>query len=479
MSSRYDQRLGDVGRYWLTFAVCLGLLMFRGWDRLAHAELFAEGMVFVGDALNGGWLSVFTTKDQFWHVAPRFIATLVVKVVPVADIPLFTNLACYATTAAVAASVVRPCYRWIIRDDAARVVLALLLTFAPGLIEILGNLAGMHWSLLLWMGLLTLKDPKYPLTAWELTLAAVTLLTSAGAVVFMPVVFLRVLLARGRHSIAPYRPALAVPRFAGEVMLLTAFVLVTLLLASHFLTQDVREISPGVDLGGRWRGLDVLLPRLGALFATFYVVHPFLGTEHTTLFVASVPYYLLIVASIALVAVLLVRISREMNYRFWLIPTWIIALMLLGVMLSIVRYWAFYGVFSFPHPNWWTRYHFIFGSTGLILWFILLRPQDLRRITHWSVVVLFVLTIAYVSQADTRTRHALHPHKDDGYAVNRYGDTRYWSRAVGDLERSMKTGCPHSVRVVSYPGGKWRFIYESPLPVPEGCSPDGTGEEGR
>jgi hypothetical protein len=165
----------------------------------------------------------------------------------------------------------------------------------------------------------------------------------------------------------------------------------------------------------------------------------------------------------------LFRIRREIDYRFWLIPTWLISLQLIAVMLSIARYWAFYGVFSFPYWNWWTRYNFVFACSGLLLWFILLRPQRPWRIPHWTTLVLVALTVGYVSQVDTRLRNANPGHENDGYAVKRYGDRRYWARTDGSLERSIKTGCPHAVKVVGYPRGKWSFVYESSLPVPEDC----------
>lgn len=465
-------RAADLLRYWLVFGACLGLLVFRGWDRLAHPELFAEGVRFVGSVLNHGWGSLLVIHDQAFHVAPRLVAMAVVSLAPVADIPFYTNLACYAVFAAVMASVVRPGHRWLIPSDAGRVVLALLLTLAPGMTEILGNLAGLHWSLMLWLGLLTLKDPDQPLTAWELAIAALTLLSSAGAVVFLPMAALRLLMTRRPSASPPLPPALALPKVAGEWVLFGLLLGMFAVLMSSFVTGANAIALEGIDVRGALRGLDDLLPHLGALFTTFYVLHPFLGTQHASLFLVSMPFYPLVGVSLALVSALLYRIWRKMDRRFWLLPAWLACLAGLAVMLSIVRYWAFYGIFSFPYWDWWTRYNFVFACTGLAFWFMLLRPESLHRLRHWSTLATLVLVVAYVSQAGTVTTRAQPPHDEEGYFVARYGDKDRWDNTAEELERAIETGCPRKVLVKGYPGGKWRFTYESPLEV-ESCPGEG------
>lgn len=450
-------------RYWLVFAACFGLLVFRGWDRLTHPELFAEGMKFMGRVLNEGWWTLFEIQDQALHIAPKLVALLVANLAPVADMPFYTNLACYAATAAVAASMSRSCYRWIIPADAARIALSLLLVMAPGLIEILGNLAGLHWSLLLWLGLLMLKDPEQRLKIWELVLAAVTCLSSAGSVVFLPLAFFRMLLARGREAAARDRPAPTLPRFAGEATLFAVLFLTVAFLAFHFFSLEKKIALDYIDIHGARRDLGDLLPSLGALFTTFYVLHPFLGTQHASLFLVSMPFYPLIAVSITVIAVMLYRLYRLHDHRFWLIPLWIACLLALAVMLSIVRYWAFYGIFSYPYWDWWTRYNFVFACTGLVFWFLLLRPGFPHGLKHWSSLLTVAIVLAYASQADTTLTRAQRGHQDDGFAVKRYGEERYWSKTAEELERSMKTGCPPEVEVKGFPRGKWKFVYESPL----------------
>lgn len=461
--SRITDRGLDLARFWLVYTACLGLLLFRGWDRITHPELFAEGVRFMGGVLNNGWMDLFQTYDFFFHTAPKLVALVVVNLVPLADVPFYTNLACYAVTATAMASIVRSGYRWMIPSDAARIALALLMPLAPGLMEVLGNLAGLHWSLLVWLGILTLKDPKHPLTAWELLIVVLIVFSSVGAVVFLPIVFLRLLFAWNRSSAPPVTPLSGLPRRAGEAVLFSVLFLLTAYLLADFIFSAERVGGDSsLDIVAAARGIDDLLPHLVALFTTFYFLHPFLGTHNTSLFLEAMPFYPLFLVALTVVVLLLWRASRALDYRFWLIPAWLLSFFLLAVMLSIVRYWSFYGLFSYPYPDWWFRYNFLYGTSGLVFWFMLLRPRSLFRIGRWPTVVTIALIIGYVSQAQTRTVGATPPHDQDAFFIERYEKKRYWSRTADDLKSSMETGCPPEVEVRGSPGGKWRFVYKSP-----------------
>lgn len=456
------ERTADLARFWLVYAACLGLLLFRGWDRLMHPELFAEGVRFMEGVLNNGWLTLFETYDFYFHTAPKLVALAVVNLAPVADVPFYTNLACYAVTAVAMVSIVRPAYRWLIPSDAARIALALLMPLAPGLMEVLGNLAGLHWSLLVWLGVLTLKDPEHPLTVWELLIVVVIALSSAGAIVFLPPLFLRLVFARNRAINAPVAPWAGLPRLSGEAIFFSIlFLLAAFLLADFIFSTEKVGGGSSLDIVAAARGIDDLLSSLAALFTTFYFLHPFLGTQNTSLFLQAMPFYPLVTVAVLVVVTLLWRARQALDYRFWLIPAWLLSFFLLAIMLSIVRYWAFYGVFSYPYWDWWFRYNFLFGTSGLLFWFMLLRPDSLLRLAQWPAVATVVLIVGYTLQAPTQTAGATPPHNRDAFFIERYEDKRYWSQSADELKRSMETGCPREVEVRGSPGGKWRFVYES------------------
>lgn len=455
-------RVSDRYLYWIIFTGCLGLLVVRGWDRLTHPDLFAEGVRFVGSAFNDGWWSLLQPYDHYFHTAPKLIALLGMSLVPVAHLPLFTNLACVAVAAACMASIARPGYRWLVPADGARAVLALLMVLAPGQIEILGNLAGVHWYLLLYLAVLSLKDPKHPYTVWELALAAGIAMTSAGAIVFLPVAFLRLVFARRRRSTVAVRPALGLKRIQGESIFFAILFLVTVYLFLGFLTRDSSVGGAGLDIVGAARGIEELLPQLAALFSTFYFLHPFLGTQNTTAFLVSTPLYPLFAAALLIVLALLARLQRQLDYRFWLVPAWLGSMIMFAVMLSIVRYWSFYGIFSYPYPDWWFRYNFVFAGTGLVFWFALLRVRRFAAFNRWPNLVLLALITGYASQAQTPTTSAKPPHENDSFAIQRYSDTSYWTKSAAVLEDAITTGCPGEVRVAGEPGGKWTFVYTSP-----------------
>lgn len=460
----------NLARFWLVCAGCFGLLLFRGWDRITHPELFAEGVRFMGGVLNNGWLDLFQTYDFYFHMAPKLVALVVVSLAPLADVPFYTNVACYAVTAAAVATVARTTFRWVIPSDAARVALALLMTLAPGLVEVLGNLAGLHWSLLVWLGVICLKDPKHSIAPWELVVVALAALSSAGAIVFLPVLFLRVLFAWNRYPLRAVVPKTTLPRFIGESIFFGLLFLVALYLVANFILQDAKVggESSSLDVTTASHGLDDLLHSLAALFTTFYFLHPFLGTHNTSLFLWAMPFYPLFTFAVLVVVLLLLRAKRALDYRFWLIPAWLLSFFLLAVMLSIARYWSFYSIFSYPYVDWWFRYNFVYGTSGLLFWFILLRPRSLHRISQLPTIATIALIVSYTSQAQTETVAAKPPRNRDAYFIHRYDQQRYWLKSVEELEQSMKTGCPPEVEVRGSPGGRWFFVYESPK-ADEGC----------
>lgn len=457
-------------RYWLVFAACYGLLIFRAWDRISHPDLFAEGVRFVGLALNEGWTTLLEPYDMFFHTAPKLVALLAVNLVPVPAIPLFTNLVCVAVTAAAMAAISRPAYRWIIPSDGARVVLALLMILSPGLVEVLGNLAGLHWSLLLLLALLALKDPDRPLALWELGFVALVALTSGGSVVFLAVASVRLALARraGRGRARGRAPDPTVLRRESAFFAILFLVAVYLLL--HFISQEARvgHVDDGLNIAKAARDIHELLPHLGALFTTFYFLHPFLGTNNTSIFLVSVPFYPLVGTAVVIVLLFLWRLMRRMDQRFWVIPAWLGSMLAFAAMLSIVRYWSFYGIFSFPYDDWWFRYNFIFACTGLTFWVVLLRVTDLSSPRHWPTALMLLLAVSYFLQARAVTSRAVPPHDTESFAITRYAEKNYWSETAEELQRSVTTGCPGRVEVAGPPEGKWTFEYESPLAA-EGC----------
>jgi hypothetical protein len=447
-------RFNDYSKgYWSAFAASFALLVVRGWDRLTHPELFAEGgRQFVADALNHGWTSLFTLYDYYFHTAPRLIAILAVKLAPVAAIPAATMTACFTVTAAAAAMITRPAYRWLIPSDTARFALALLVCLTPGLPEILGNLPNLHWVLLFALAVLMLKDPMRPYRIWELLLVGLVVLSDGAAVIFLPLAAIRTLLIHSRQAPLPGARSTANHRRLGEWIVCGILSLTAVYLTANFMLHH----GGAVNLDAKPHSLDSLLYRLEAIFVAFYWLHPFLGTDHLTDLMYAVPFNLLLVAGALLMAALLWALWRRSDRRFYIIPVWLACLFLIPLMLSLVREWAFYGLdFRPPYRSWWFRYHFVFAATGLVFVSALLRPTDVFRIGRLRNLAAAVLIAAYAVQA-----HSI-------FRIERYGEERVWARYAPLLEQSMATGCPARVTVTTYPTPKWRFVYENPRARPD------------
>ena len=451
-------------RYGYTFVACLTLLLFRGWDRITHPELFAEGVRFMGSAFNHGWPGLLQSYDHYLHLAPNLIAVLAIKLVPMAHIPLFTNSVCYIISAAVMASVSRGCYRWLVPSDHARSALAILIVCAPGLMEILGNLAGIHWLLLFWLAVLCLKDPEQEFTVWELALVIVVVLSDGTSVIFLPLVFLRLFLSWQKPASKSQRgTAWTLNGRNGETALFLILFISAITIVINLLFQ-----SGSNDDGSLIRvvdGIGRLLFHLQSILLVFYFLHPFFGTQNSS-FIMHHNLEIMFPVAFIVMALLLWRLQRQLDHRFWLILTWLLCLFLLPLILSLLRYWAFFGLFAPPFKNWWFRYNFIFAATGLVFMFIMLRPSQPFRLNPIANLAIVILIVAYLSQANTMNTLSKPPHEKDRFAINRYGEA-LWSRTASNLERSIRTGCPGEVIVAGHPFREnadpplWHFVYKS------------------
>lgn len=167
------------------------------WFRLtpvARATVWAEdGMVFLSHASAMSLReTVVAPYMGYLHVVPRIVAEAVVTVVPTSGWGSALTAASCAVTGAVAAGVLRLA-RDVVPSLPARTALALATVAAPLLpIEVLGNLANLHWLLLWLTPWLLLADGGGRVRRW--LLAVVTFLvvtTEVQAAIFLPLLLWR------------------------------------------------------------------------------------------------------------------------------------------------------------------------------------------------------------------------------------------------------------------------------------------------
>lgn len=441
----------------IVWVLCAALLAWRGYGRLAHPELFAEGgNRFVADALAQGWWSLGSAYAGYYHTLPRLVALLAIAVAPVAYIPAATTAASFLAAAAVSAFIVRPAFRWLIPSDTVRIVAALLLCLAPGLREVLGNLPNLHYLLFILLGLLVLKDPDEPYRAWELVLAGLAVMSSGMVAALAPAVLIRAWLSlsrsAGRGLAARLRANTPEVIFAAIILVPTLVTAVLMLTGAETGGPQPADSSVG--------GLNpaTVLQAWGTVLASSFLLHPLAGTVAVTEIMLTVSVWVLVVISITVFAILFGSLvmnghrAQAMYLGAWLSAPFALILLLALVrgpdlrMFLITEDWNWY--------KWWMRYNYLFAVSGVILWLSLLRPTRLLPAGRLGNVLALTLCVAYVSQTNWY------------FDIKEYGNERRWDRTSAELERAIRTGCPRSVTVQLYPE-RWRFTYRAAKENPE------------
>lgn len=177
------------------------------WIRVPSAlrdNLYAEdGVVFVG-----GWawprsVSLFWEPyGGYQHLLPRFGSWLVVNLLPVASWGYaITAFACVVV--GLVAAAVYACSADLVTFWPARIVLGLLVALVPVAgVEPLGNLANLHWFMIMLMPWVLLARPR---TRWGLALLVVVTLVATlsepTCIIFAPLALWRFVTARRERLI--------------------------------------------------------------------------------------------------------------------------------------------------------------------------------------------------------------------------------------------------------------------------------------
>lgn len=167
------------------------------WFRLpatARDTLWAEdGSLFLQQATTGSpWLHIFTPYAGYLHVLPRIITAMVWGVVPITLLPQAMAAGSVAVTAGVAVLVYYLSGHVGVRKP-GRIALYVLTFLAPALaVEVLGNVANLHWFFLWLAPWLFLARPR---SRWGGRLlgvvALVAALTEPQVLFFVPLVLWR------------------------------------------------------------------------------------------------------------------------------------------------------------------------------------------------------------------------------------------------------------------------------------------------
>lgn len=238
------------GRDVLVSVAVAVLAAAAAWSRLdatTRGTLWAEdGRVFVLDAWGEVWWRVLLEPyGGYLHLVPRVLAELAVTVVPTEDVAVaVTALSC--AVAGAVAGVVHACAASVTPSRGGRLALAALTVVVPAAgVEVLGNLANLHWFFLWATPWLLLHRPRTRTGAAALGLLGLAAaLTEVQVAYFLP---LAVLGLRERRCL-PVRAGLLIGLGAQAVAVLTVP------------RGEAVGLVPGVDVVAAGYLVDVVLP---------------------------------------------------------------------------------------------------------------------------------------------------------------------------------------------------------------------------
>lgn len=362
-------------RHWFLFTIAI--LAIKGFSKIYFSEIWAEdGSIFLYDAFhNSTFEPLFTPYAGYYHTLPRLIA-IVLSYLPTALIPYTISFVCYLLFALLLTEVTKKEYRWLFKNDGSKLVLIVLWCCLPGLNEMLGNLANLHWILLAFLGLLSIKSRDKSYSAFDYVILFLAISSEGAALLFIPVFLFKVVLKY----------------YEGKSLKNSTVELVVVALIGLFFLLNIQAKTEQSSL---FFSID-LLKIWGKNFSAMLVSFPFLG-DHITMQLAKHSLLLKLVLIVSL-AVLGYTVIKMRQSPYFILSVLLVCVSMFPVLVSLAR--AKNAVILshyFNYQNiWWTfRYSFFLPFFSALLWMIVVDKVKRKGVRvylcfHLMVIALFV-----------------------------------------------------------------------------------------
>ncbi len=407
------------------------IFFLKGFDRIIHADLYAEeATVFLLQALTHPFSALFHPYTGYFHTLPRIIA-LTGAFLPLGMIPYFFNIVCFVIAGLVFSVIISDDYRWLIPGKGHRFLIALFFCMLPGLPEIAGNLTNLHWILLLWLGLLGIRDLSSRNGWLEYVIIFLVVFSGGANVIFLPLFLTRLAFhLRDRRRV---------------LFLQECYVIALIFLSmaiDYFLKTDQSLIQIGIDHG-------IVFV---TYFTKFVMLFPVMG-DAAVLAVAGnkVVFVTLTVVVFFLMAWIYYGHFDQKHLVFFM---FLFGGSLLAPLIAMARTASIpFLLTQADYSMWYShRYAFFGPALGYLLWSFV--GQYLRWKKRDVSKYLFSFLLV-VSIAGSWHRFFIHP----------YGVRHDWSRKTEKISSCLKTGHPRKVYVNVYPRG-WLMKITTPVKSP-------------
>lgn len=452
----------------ITFCLCLAVLLARASSRLIYPEVWAEdGTIYISESLRGGFSTLLDSRLGSYHLVQRFLTLVSIKLFPLKYVPRAMAATYFVVCALVFSMFSLERFAWLVKSSLTRILFCAALCMAPGLHEMLGNLANLNWILFFGLGLILLQDPRSHLGALALSSVTAIVLSTGTFILLLPLALWRVgdswIKRRARANLRSALLAAGVIGF-GAFWLVThkgdrpplesTYPILQVLqtysdhLVRHGILQPLFGDHLAIELSNpQWRWL---FDFVGGLFLVSLVIWLVKNRDRSRK---------------------LAIVSFFGGTSMWTILCWLARPNALSAFDRPLIYWFFQIRYSFPT-----------SVAALFLFLVwaesiprLKTPsfcsapfrifnQCLKRL-RGSVAAGFPAfgevaggQTSYLALLILSTNLAVSSYR---FFIPRLGVVRLWKNQVGSLSSSIETGCPHSINVEIYPPG-WVFNYTSP-----------------
>ncbi len=413
------------------FFMC-SILLWRGWSRITVADLYAEdGALFIKDALEAPFQTLFQPYTGYFHTIPRFIAIFIVSLVPV---KYFASAICIVSTVIVGfifSLFTRKTYRWLVPIDSSRTVIALLFCLAPALSwNILGNLANLHWSLFFALALLLLKDEAESFSIIEIGFVFLICASEGSTVLLLPLSAYRSYVRQKNQF----------KNFSRDWMI-AGIIILFFALSVHLRGKSSLELASVSDLlRGFWVSLldfQVTMPLLGQFFTSWTMIHEAVSIN---------------ILKLGILFALYLTCIRSKKLRLFCLFEF--ATILLPLLILIARPDSAHVFYSeeMAKGGHKVRYAFIPFLSGVLLWsVVLIRGFEGRWYDRFRKIPLSFTLFALIA-------FFTGIHKST-WRIDPYSDSTHWPKYAPVLEQALKLGATERILIPIYPKG-WFLDYQ-------------------
>jgi hypothetical protein len=399
-----------------SFLLVFLILIFRQWERLFYPGLWAEdGAVFLRDAIMQDASSIIQQYAGYYHTLPRLVAYLTYKLLPVVFYPYFFMLVSTGIYALTASQVAGNEFALIIKPPLIRLLASVCLCIVPGLYEVLGNLANLHWVLFLLLCFYLIRPVEVKWQKIELLIVFFIAASTGEPVVLIPVLLLRLVLTLKLKN--------------RQLLVANTYILLIVLLFST-LNFFNRNALPTENPSSK----EEIVIGTSFIWNQYLMFQPVLGDKNVAKFFDRQRTIYRYSGILLGILILVISFRKKYYLESFFLPI-LLSVFLVPILTWIVRpgslltYINVYGI-------WDGRYSFVLSPWGFLLWIVLLSPL-LEKVKFKYVAPIFILI--YMINSAYR------------FQLKAYDKSINWFTEYKVAERALNTGCPKAVNIPIHP----------------------------